>query len=174
MDKHFYNNAVRIMGDIRRLEPSLVSARDSELCVLLTENGTTYAGVTSLKVVSGQLMTSCPEFNAIMAMVPEGESRVRQLITISFARKTVSIPCEDCLKLMLRIDPHNADSLIFDAANHAVTVRDMLGDAFPKEFEVRIEDVEEETAPADDVIEADVVSANAAAAEAAREQPPFA
>ncbi len=90
MDKEFYNLAVKLMDNIRQLEPNLVSSRDAELCVLMTESEQIYAGITGVKISAGQLMRACPEYNAIMAMIPEGESRVRKLITVSFAHREVS------------------------------------------------------------------------------------
>lgn len=126
MDKEFYNFAVRMMDSIRQVEPNLVSGHDAELCVLMTDSQQIYAGVTGVKVSAGQLMRACPEYNAIMAMIPEGESRVIKLITVSFARRTVSQPCEGCLELLGRVNEENRDTQIYIAANRSVPAYELL------------------------------------------------
>ncbi|MBR0483954.1 MAG: hypothetical protein IJJ69_04140, partial [Oscillospiraceae bacterium] len=99
--KEFYNLAVKLMEDMKTKEPQLVSSSDSELCVLVTaEKQAVYAGVTSVKVNAGQIMRSCPEYNAIMAMIPDGETLVEKLVTVSFSSLEVSQPCAECLKLL--------------------------------------------------------------------------
>ena len=113
MDKEFYNLAVKLMENIGQLEPNLVAARDAELCVLMAESQQIYAGITGVKISAGQLMRACPEYNAIMAMIPEGESRVRKLITVSFAHREVSQPCEGCLALLCRVNHENRDTEIY-------------------------------------------------------------
>ena len=131
MDKGFYNRALRYMDNIRALEPTLADARDAECCILQTDKGTVYGAITSVKISNGHIMTSCPEFGAIMTMVPEGESRVNRMVTISFARKTVSQPCESCLQLLVRINQENLRTQVLDGANHAVPVADLLGLPLP-------------------------------------------
>lgn len=126
MDKEFYNFAVRMMESIRQVEPNLVSGHDAELCVLMTDSQQIYAGVTGVKVSAGQLMRACPEYNAIMAMIPEGESRVVKLITVTFARRTVSQPCEGCLELLGRVNEENRDTQIYIAANRSVPAYELF------------------------------------------------
>lgn len=126
MDKEFYNLAVKMMDNIRQLEPNLVSGRDAELCVLMTDTQQIYAGITGVKISAGQLMRACPEYNAIMAMIPDGESRVTKLITVTFAKHEVSQPCEGCLELLGRVNHQNRDTQIYIAANHCVPASVLL------------------------------------------------
>ena len=128
MDKEFYNLAVKLMDNIRQLEPNLVSAHDSELCVLMTDTDQIYAGIAGVKISAGQLMRACPEYNAIMAAISEGESRVKKLITVSFGRREVSQPCEGCLALLGRVNRLNRDTAIYIATNRAVPASDLLPD----------------------------------------------
>lgn len=125
MDKEFYHLAVRLMDNISRVEPNLVSGHDAEMCVILTDRQHVYAGITGVRISSGQLMRACPEFNAIMSMFPSGETRVEKMITVSFADHRVSSPCEGCLELLLRVDPANADTLIYDRSNHYITASEL-------------------------------------------------
>ncbi|MCR4645140.1 MAG: hypothetical protein K5695_06995 [Oscillospiraceae bacterium] len=128
MDKDFYNLAVRLMANISRVEPNLVSGHDAEMCVILTDQQHVYAGITGVRISNGQLMRACPEFNAIMSMVPAGESRVDKMITVSFAHHTVSPPCEGCLDLLLRVNADNKDTRIFDGPNHFVYPEALMHD----------------------------------------------
>ena len=128
MDKDFYNLAVRLMANISRVEPNLVSGHDAEMCVILTDQQHVYAGITGVRISNGQLMRACPEFNAIMSMVPAGESRVDKMITVSFANHSVSPPCEGCLELLLRVNADNKDTKIFDGPNHYVNPDSLMHD----------------------------------------------
>ena len=125
--KDFYYSAVNLMEEIKQLNPQLVSGSDSELCVLTTvDKQTVYAGVTSVKVNAGQIMRSCPEFNAIMTMIDAGESQVEKLITISFSTKEVIQPCEECLKLLYRTNPENKDTEIYVSPNQTEKASEQL------------------------------------------------
>ena len=114
MDKEFYHLAVRLMANISRVEPNLVSGHDAEMCIILTDQQHVYAGITGVRISNGQLMRACPEFNAVISMVPAGESRVEKMITVSFSHHNVSPPCEGCLDLLLRVNAENKDTKIFD------------------------------------------------------------
>ncbi|MBE6875772.1 MAG: hypothetical protein E7496_03460 [Ruminococcus sp.] len=125
--KEFYNLAVKLMEDIKIKEPQLVSGSDSELCVLVTaEKQAVYAGVTSVKVNAGQIMRSCPEFNAIMTMIPEGETLVEKLLTVSFSTLEVSQPCAECLKLLYRVNKDNKDTEVFVAQDKTTKAAELL------------------------------------------------
>ena len=166
MDKGFYNRALRYMDNIRALEPTLADARDAECCILQTDKGTVYGAITSVKISNGHIMTSCPEFGAIMTMVPEGESRVNRMVTISFARKTVSQPCESCLQLLVRINQENLRTQVLDGANHAVPVADLLGLPLPDPtVETTAVNAEQAQMPAQEAVTDETPAAAASAAE---------
>ena len=166
MDKGFYNRALRYMDNIRALEPTLADARDAECCILQTDKGTVYGAITSVKISNGHIMTSCPEFGAIMTMVPEGESRVNRMVTISFARKTVSQPCESCLQLLVRINQENLRTQVLDGANHAVPVADLLGLPLPDPtVETTAVNAEQAQMPAQEAVTDEAPAAAASAAE---------
>ena len=166
MDKGFYNRALRYMDNIRALEPTLADARDAECCILQTDKGTVYGAITSVKISNGHIMTSCPEFGAIMTMVPEGESRVNRMVTISFARKTVSQPCESCLQLLVRINQENLRTQVLDGANHAVPVADLLGLPLPDPtVEATAVNAEQAQMPAQEAVTDEAPAAAASAAE---------
>ncbi len=169
MDKEFYNLAVKLMDNIRQLEPNLVSARDAELCVLMTESQQIYAGITSVKISAGQLMRACPEYNAIMAMVPEGESRVLKLITVSFSHKEVSQPCEGCLELLCRVNKDNVDTEIYIAANRSVAASELMPELVTDAPEVTVPSAEETAAEAP--AEGETAAETPAEGEAAAETP---
>ena len=125
--KEFYNLAVKLTEDIKGIEPQLVSGSDSELCVMVTaEKQAVYAGVTSVKVSEGKVMRSCPEYNAIMAMIPSGETRIEKLITLSFSSLEVSQPCEDCFQLLYRANPENQNAEVFTAPDKIVKASELF------------------------------------------------
>ncbi|MBR4320276.1 MAG: hypothetical protein IKP69_09570 [Oscillospiraceae bacterium] len=125
--KEFYNLAVKLTEDIKNVEPQLVSGSDAELCVLLTaEKQAVYAGVTSVKVSEGKVMRSCPEYNAVMAMIPSGETLIEKLITVSFSTLEVSQPCEDCFQLLYRANAENKNAEVFTAPDKIVTASELF------------------------------------------------
>ena len=125
--KEFYNLAVKLTEDIKNIEPQLVSGSDAELCVLLTaEKQAVYAGVTSVKVSDGKVMRSCPEYNAVMAMIPSGETLIEKLITVSFSTLEVSQPCEDCFQLLYRANAENKNAEVFTAPDKIVTASELF------------------------------------------------
>ena len=125
--KEFYNLAVKLTEDIKNIEPQLVSGSDAELCVILTaENQKIYAGVTSVKVSDGKVMRSCPEYNAIMAMIPSGETLIEKLITVSFSSLEVSQPCEDCFQLLYRANSDNQNAQVFTAPDKIVKAAELF------------------------------------------------
>nr|MDE5754541.1 hypothetical protein [Oscillospiraceae bacterium] len=115
--KDFYHQSIKLMNDIKNIEPQLVSGSDSEFCLLKTDKQTIYAGVTSVRIRDGQIMRACPEFNAIMTMIASGETAVEELITVSFNSKEVSQPCPECLKLLCDTNPDNKDTEIYVSPN---------------------------------------------------------
>ena len=125
--KEFYNLAVKLTEDIKNVEPQLVSGSDAELCVLVTaEKQAVYAGVTSVKVSDGKVMRSCPEYNAIMAMIPSGETLIEKLITVSFGSLEVSQPCEDCFQLLYRANQDNRKAQIFTAPDKVIQAAELF------------------------------------------------
>ena len=124
--KDLYNYAVRLMENVKLVEPNLVSGRDAEFCVMITDRQHVFAGVTSVKISAGQLMRACPEYNAIMALSQTDEDKVDQLITISFATREVSQPCESCIKLLCETNPENRFTDIYIAANRSVKAIELL------------------------------------------------
>lgn len=125
--KEFYNLAVKLTEDIKNVEPQLVSGSDAELCVLVTaEKQAVYAGVTSVKVSDGKVMRSCPEYNAIMAMLPSGETLIEKLITVSFGSLEVSQPCEDCFQLLYRANQDNQKAQIFTAPDKVIQAAELF------------------------------------------------
>ena len=126
MDKEFYDLAVKLMENIGQLEPNLVAARDAELCVLMAESQQIYAGITGVKISAGQLMRACPEYNAIMAMAAEGETRAEKLITVSFAQHEVSQPCDACLELLVRLDKENVNTQIYKDKSTTVKALELM------------------------------------------------
>ena len=132
--QEFYNLAVKLAEDIKNIEPQLVSGSDSELCVLVTsENQAVYAGVTSVKVSAGKVMRSCPEYNAVMAMLPSGETLIEKLLTVSFSALEVKQPCEDCFRLLYRANPENQNAEIFTAPDKTVKASELFAPADEKE-----------------------------------------
>lgn len=124
--KDFYNQAIKLMNDIKNIEPQLVSGSDSELCVVTTDKQTVYAGVTSVKINDGKIMRACPEFNAIMTMISSGEITVEKLITISFHTKEVSQPCPECIKLLCDTSPDNKDTEIYISPNQFLKASELF------------------------------------------------
>ncbi len=125
--KEFYQLAVKLIQDIKTAEPQFVSGTDAQFCMIVTaKKQAVYAGVTSIKVHQGKIMHSCPEYNAISAMTPFGETLIEKMITISFDTMEICQPCEECLNFLYQTNPNNKSTKIFVAPDKAVNASELL------------------------------------------------
>ncbi|MDE5738362.1 MAG: hypothetical protein K2H93_08355 [Oscillospiraceae bacterium] len=150
--KDFYNQAIKLMNDIKNIEPQLVSGSDSELCVLITDKQTVYAGITSVKISDGKIMRACPEFNAIMTMIAAGEITVEKLITISFSSKEVSQPCPECVKLLCDTSPDNKDTEIYVSPNQFSKASELFTSNININTDINTNTHENKSAPATEFV----------------------
>ena len=122
----FFQTANNLMSELVQVDPSLLQKPESTFCILETESGNIYGGVSSIKVVNGKIQSCCAEYNAMMSVIPNSDSHIKQMATMYFSNHNVITPCQECLYLLFRVDKANKSTNIFISKNEAVNAQGML------------------------------------------------
>lgn len=104
-----YNTAVGIIENLRTAGGNYSVSENSSVCVLVTASGRVYSGLTGTTLENGVVKTSCPEYNAIVSMMTDGERRIAKMMTVMFRNGEVVLPCEECRNIIFRMDSENCN-----------------------------------------------------------------
>lgn len=107
--QEMYNTAVGIIENLRTAGGNYSVSENSSVCVLVTASGRVYSGLTSTTLENGVVKTSCPEYNAIVSMMTDGERRIAKMMTVMFRNGEVVLPCEECRNIIFRMDSENCN-----------------------------------------------------------------
>ena len=91
--QEMYNTAVGIIENLRTAGGNYSVSENSSVCVLVTASGRVYSGLTGTTLENGVVKTSCPEYNAIVSMMTDGERRIAKMMTVMFRNGEVVLPC---------------------------------------------------------------------------------
>lgn len=105
--QELYNAAASVMENLRAAGGSYAISENSAVCVLLTRNGRIYSGFTGTAIENGMMKNSCPEYNAVVSMMTDGETCISKMMTVLFKNGEVVLPCEECRNLIMRINSEN-------------------------------------------------------------------
>ncbi len=122
----FFQTANNLMSELIQTDATLTETPDMNFCLLETDSGNIYGGISSVRIMNGRILPSCAEYSAIMAMIPTGETHITQIATMSFASRSVIPPCQDCLYLLFRVDKENKNTNIFVSKSEYVNAQGML------------------------------------------------
>jgi len=126
--QELYNTASGIIENLRTAGGSYSVAEDSSVCVLLSQNGNIYSGLTGTKFENGELKTSCSEYNAVVSMMTSGETRIVKMITVLFRNGEVIIPCEECRNLIFNINNENRFCEIAVSKSGTISLKILMPD----------------------------------------------
>ncbi|MDY4413193.1 MAG: hypothetical protein SPE43_02285 [Ruminococcus sp.] len=107
--QEMYNTAVGIIENLRTAGGNYSVSENSSVCVLVTASGRVYSGLTGTTLENGVVKTSCPEYNAIVSMMTDGERRIAKMMTVMFRNGEVVLPCEECRNIIFRMDSENCN-----------------------------------------------------------------
>lgn len=127
--QELYNVAVNIMENLRTAGGNYSVSEDSSVCVMLAQSGRVYSGLNGTKFENGELKKSCSEYNAIMSMMADGETRILKIMTVNFRNSEVVLPCEECKKLILRINGENRSCEIAVSKSGTLSLGILMPDA---------------------------------------------
>ena len=106
--KKLYNEASKISAE-RKL--TKYSSCGGVGCALMTKKGNIYTGIC---IVSCCGMGFCAEHSAIAEMLKNGESEIKEILSVKESRgNAVITPCGRCREMMLQIDVNNKNTLVY-------------------------------------------------------------
>ncbi|MDE6833811.1 MAG: hypothetical protein K2J39_06175 [Ruminococcus sp.] len=117
-----YNKAFELVEKVKNFRSQTIEEKDSTLCVVVTESGNIYAGVTGIRISNGTVTKACAEYNALMSMLCDGVSCVRQMMTVSIADNSVCPPCSEAVDILCRISENNNQCEVAVSVDKAVKV----------------------------------------------------
>ncbi|MGN0677864.1 MAG: hypothetical protein ACI4K5_08965 [Ruminococcus sp.] len=107
--QEMYNTAVGIIENLRTAGGNYSVSENSSVCVLVTASGRVYSGLTGTALENGVVKNTCPEYNAIVSMMTDGERRIAKMMTVMFRNGEVVLPCEECRNIIFRMDSENCN-----------------------------------------------------------------
>lgn len=128
-----YNTAVGIIENLRTAGGNYSVSENSSVCVLVTASGRVYSGLTGTTLENGVVKTSCPEYNAIVSMMTDGERRIAKMMTVMFRNGEVVLPCEECRNIIFRMDSENCNCEIAVSKSGTIKLRVLMPNSrFPQ------------------------------------------
>ncbi len=121
-----YNKALLLVEEVKNFR-SQTTEKNSTLCIVVTNTGNIYAGVTGIRISNGTVTEACSEYNALMSMICDGIVSVRQMMTISCSDMTVCKPCSEGIDILCRISEENNQCEVAVSVSEAVRVCELDG-----------------------------------------------
>ncbi len=167
-----YNIAMEYAEKVWQERSDYVSTYYATITVLISDGGHIYTGITGLTVNYGDIEILRSEKGAMAAMLLDGQTFAKQMVTLSFKTRKFAEPNEDALKVLYELDPRNADCSIMIGEDQFITAGDVLGidEAAEEAEEAAAAPVEEAPAPEPEVIEEEAEEAVEEIAEEAVEE----
>ncbi len=150
-----YNIAMEYAEKVWQERSDYVSTYYATITVLISDGGHIYTGITGLTVNYGDIEILRSEKGAMAAMLLDGQTFAKQMVTLSFKTRKFAEPNEDALKALYELDPRNADCSIMIGEDQFTTAGDVIGidEAAEEAEEAAAAPVEEAPAPEPEVIE---------------------
>lgn len=115
-----YNKAIWLVEEVKKFSPQIAESEDISLCVIVSGNEKIYAGVTGLRISDDTIKKSCSEYNALMSMIAEGQTIVKQMMTVAFYDGSVSLPCSECIDMLYKADENNTQCEIAVSVENSI------------------------------------------------------
>ena len=80
---------------------------DDTVCVIASASGQMYTGFNRRETINGLPRNIHAEIEAMRAMKTAGENTIRTLLLISCANGMPLLPCDDCMRSILTLNPDN-------------------------------------------------------------------
>ena len=95
------------------------------VCVLMTQANSIFTGVSGNAIKDGKLVSACAEYETIKIMMNSNENKISALVTVDCQTLLPCIPCDDCKRLLLEINPENAGCFIMTSNKSFVKLKDL-------------------------------------------------
>jgi cytidine deaminase len=99
---------------------------NSTITVLSTPDNETFKASNGSTIKDGQLTSTCSEYEAVTAMVKAGKNRIENLVTLDIETGSFVMPCNNCLELIMQVNPDNAYCNVMVDDNESVELHTLL------------------------------------------------
>lgn len=120
-----YSIAVDLISK-KKVNSTPFSSKFNEfVCVLMTQANSIFTGVSGNAIKDGKLVSACAEYETIKIMMNSNENKISALVTVDCQTLLPCIPCDDCKRLLLEINPENAGCFIMTSNKSFVKLKDL-------------------------------------------------
>ena len=122
-----YNKTISLMSKVSHFSPQLSKDDGASLCVIISGNDKVYAGVTGIRILNGEVMKACSEYNAVLSMLADGCLIAEQMMIVSFKDGSICKPSSECIDILCRADGNNSQCEIAVSSESSVKVCEING-----------------------------------------------
>lgn len=97
-----YNKTISLISKVAKFSPQVSKADDTSLCIIVSENDKVYAGVTGIRIVNGEVIKACSEYNAVLSMIADGCVIAKQMMIVAFKDGAVCRPSGECIEILCK------------------------------------------------------------------------
>lgn len=130
-----YNIISNVASDIvkKRRENGITISSDDTVCVLCTNTGNIYTGISGLETRNGLTSIFHAEVDAVNNMKQHGESIIESVSVFSSVSLSPILPCNSCLTMIVSLAPENLNTVIVTpTGNIKVTEIGMFSQSVPQ------------------------------------------
>ncbi|MCH5192936.1 MAG: hypothetical protein J1F11_03175 [Oscillospiraceae bacterium] len=120
-----YDIAKGFANKIRTEKPAIAAEAGGALCLVVSDDDHVFSAVTGIGVHDGLIAAYPAEFSAVAAMLTTGVSRAKQIMVISMEDDSVSVPCSECLNMLMWLDVANERCEAAVSEDRSVIVREL-------------------------------------------------
>lgn len=132
---NLYNIAKEYAEKVWQERGDYVSTYYATITVVVSDGGHIYTGITGITVNYGDVEIMRSEKGAIAAMLLDGQSYAKQMVTLSFKTRQFAKPDMDSLKLLYELDHRNAKCVLMTGEEYFITVGEIIGEEYDPDEE---------------------------------------
>lgn len=109
-----YNIISNVASDIvkKRKENGIIISADDTVCVLCTNTGNIYTGISGIETRNGLTSAFHAEVDAVNNMKEHGEAIIESVSVFSSISLSPILPCNSCLNMIFSLAPENINTVI--------------------------------------------------------------
>lgn len=121
-----YNIAKGFVNKIKNEKPSVAEEIGGSMCLVVTDDEQIFSAMTGIGIYDGHISVCPAECVAPAAMFAAGRSKAKQIIVISMEDCSISIPCIECLEMLICLDADNNNCEAAVSEDRLITARELL------------------------------------------------
>lgn len=125
----FYNIVKEYAEAFVKQKSEYVLTENTLFCAILTSSHDVFSGITGISLCNGSVESVPAEIIAVNAMFSAGQTKARQMITISLSDFKVIPPDKLSAELVIQADDENSKCEIFVSKNESVKAYELLGES---------------------------------------------